>query len=235
MLPAGPAAFRARNPGPGSHWRDTFPRLTLRLRHGPRPAPAAARSVADAGAAREPDSRSVSPLPGPPRKSHPPVPDTKTARPPPGSDETRPADRRERRRPQPCLRRSLSHLRLIPLHVRRDRHHQIRFALHWPAILVFFVLGRRHHPNIAVVVPAEFPLRIRTVRRWREEAAVAQRPDEFPVIVAIHRVKFFHRPGDVDGTQIDIVGCVHLAICAPIISHHVELLIAFRMWLAAQD
>src|ERR1035438_10459492 len=58
---------------------------------------------------------------------------------------------------------SLADLRLVPLHVHRNGHHEIRLATQGLAIGAFFGLRSGHHPNVAVIIAHEFTLGIRSV------------------------------------------------------------------------
>src|SRR5579862_3653096 len=107
--------------------------------------------------------------------------------------------------------------RLVPLHVQRHRNYQIRFADERAAILVFFVLRGSHHPNVAVIVPAEFALWIGPVRGRSEQTVGTETPDEFLIVIAVHGAELLHRPGRLNGTEFDIVGGMQLAVAATLV------------------
>src|SRR5437879_2535295 len=91
---------------------------------------------------------------------------------------------------------SLRNLRLVPLDVRGNGNYKIRLRGQRLAVLVLFGLRGGDNPHIAVVIAAEFALRIRTVDIGRKQALVVEAAYKFFVVVTEYRIEFFDRPGD---------------------------------------
>src|SRR5580698_683835 len=125
-----------------------------------------------------------------------------------------------------ALARSLIDLP-VPYDIQRRRHHEIGFAYQRFAQPVLLVLGRTHHPHIAVVVAALLTLRIRTIERGREQPRAAQRTDKFLVVVIEPLIKLLDRPGNFHRSEFDVVGSVGLVVGAPIVGYRLKLLVAF--------
>src|SRR5262249_22650967 len=152
---------------PAIRFRRRVPRPTLRVTHATSPT----------GPAPRPPRRRA-------RRSRPQARGTEIAGSRLGTCGTRRGDRRGWRQP------SLRHRRLVPANIQRHRHHEITLADERMAILVLFVLRGRDHPDVAVVVAAEFALWVRTVGCRREETRIVERADEVLVVVAEHSVEF---------------------------------------------
>src|SRR5215472_1466995 len=85
---------------------------------------------------------------------------------------------------------SLADLGLIPLHVHRNGHHQIRLPDQRFSILILFALRGGHYPDVPVAVAHELALGIGAVGGGREKSGGAEFSDVIFVVVAVDRIEF---------------------------------------------
>src|SRR5579871_2350077 len=118
--------------------------------------------------------------------------------------------------------------------VGRNRDYQVGTSGERLALLVLFILRRRYHPNVSVIVAAELPFGIRTIESRSKQAGRAECSHEVFVVVSVYGKIFLNRPRDIDGAKLHIVGGVKLVVGAALVSDRVELLKALGMDIASQ-